>query len=112
MYGKGVDAIPSRFVDELPGEHVDVQSDQGLYGAGRSQHWDSSGFGVSVRQANVSAERRVLSANGEVFTRGDRVYHEKFGTGTIIHIDGHKLDINFERGGQKRVMDSFVTKAD
>jgi DNA helicase-2/ATP-dependent DNA helicase PcrA len=108
MYGNRVDAIPSRFVDELPGEHVDVQSDQGLYGAGRSQHWDSSGFAAAVRLP----ERRVLSENGAVFTRGDRVFHEKFGTGTIIHIDGHKLDINFDRGGQKRVMDSFVAPAE
>jgi DNA helicase-2/ATP-dependent DNA helicase PcrA len=108
MYGNRVDAIPSRFVDELPGEHVDVQSDQGLYGAGRSQHWDSSGFAAAVRLP----ERRVLSQNGAVFTRGDRVFHEKFGTGTIIHIDGHKLDINFDRGGQKRVMDSFVAPAE
>ena len=31
--------------------------------------------------------------------------------GTIIHVDGHKLDIVFENGTHKRVMDSFVTKA-
>jgi DNA helicase-2/ATP-dependent DNA helicase PcrA len=108
MYGNRVDAIPSRFVDELPGEHVEVQSEQGLYGAGRSQHWDSSGFGAAVRLP----ERKILSQNGDVFARGSRVFHEKFGTGTVIHIDGHKLDINFDRGGQKRVMDSFVALAD
>ncbi|MFK7840047.1 MAG: hypothetical protein AB8B83_06915 [Bdellovibrionales bacterium] len=36
------------------------------------------------------------------------MFHDKFGYGKIVHIDGHKLDIAFEKSGQKRVMDSFV----
>jgi len=42
---------------------------------------------------------------------GTRVFHEKFGYGKIIHIDGQKLDVAFEKSGQKRVMDSFVRQA-
>jgi hypothetical protein len=38
--------------------------------------------------------------------------HNSFGRGTVIHVDGHKLDIAFEDGSQKRVMDSFVTLSD
>ena len=45
------------------------------------------------------------------FKIGDRVFHDKFGYGDIINVDGHKLDIQFELGGSKRVMDSFVTEA-
>ncbi|MCB9990236.1 MAG: UvrD-helicase domain-containing protein [Rhodospirillales bacterium] len=106
MYGNWINAIPSRFVDELPPGHVEVQSDTGLY-QGRSSHWDSSGVRPPVRMAT---ERKVINAAGEVFARGDRVSHDKFGEGTIINIDGHKLDIAFDRGGKKRVMDSFVEK--
>jgi DNA helicase-2/ATP-dependent DNA helicase PcrA len=40
---------------------------------------------------------------------GLRVFHEKFGYGTIILIEGNKLEINFEQAGRKRVMDSFVS---
>jgi len=38
-----------------------------------------------------------------------RVFHQKFGYGTIAEIEGNKLEIDFELAGRKRVMDSFVT---
>ncbi len=117
MYGQWVNAIPSRFVDELPEEHVDVNSDSGLYDPGRSQHWDSSGFQMreqmqrQTRFAPRAASRPMAEVEGPVFSAGERVFHDKFGNGTIIHVDGHKLDIQFDGSdGSKRVMDSFVTK--
>jgi len=120
MYGNWVNAIPSRFVDELPDDHIEVQAEEGLYGnAGRSQHWDSSGFGAAEFTRKTSfidgSARRVESKADVVspeaaFRRGDHVAHEKFGRGVIIHIDGNKLDIAFQSGGTKRVMDSFITK--
>ena len=39
---------------------------------------------------------------------GLRVFHQKFGYGTIAEIEGNKLEIDFETAGRKRVMDSFV----
>jgi DNA helicase-2/ATP-dependent DNA helicase PcrA len=110
MYGSWVNAIPSRFVDELPKAQTDVQSDIGLAGSGRSSHWDSSGFVPKVQKRQIH-ERKVMSESGTVFARGDRVFHDKFGYGKIVNIDGHKLDIAFEKSGQKRVMDSFVERA-
>ncbi len=111
MYGNWINAVPSRFVDELPKDHIETQSDSGLYGAGRSAHWDSSGVQAAQRRAD-NHDRRTINAHGETLSRGDRVNHDKFGDGTIIHIDSHKLDIAFDRGGKKRVMDSFVSKID
>ena len=40
---------------------------------------------------------------------GQRVFHGKFGYGTITAIEGNKLEIDFEKAGQKRVLDSFVS---
>jgi DNA helicase-2/ATP-dependent DNA helicase PcrA len=42
------------------------------------------------------------------FGKGMRVSHKKFGNGTVIHVDGNKLDIQFDTAGRKRVLDSFV----
>jgi DNA helicase-2/ATP-dependent DNA helicase PcrA len=42
-------------------------------------------------------------------TIGLRVFHQKFGYGTIAEIEGNKLEIDFEQAGRKRVMDSFVS---
>jgi DNA helicase-2/ATP-dependent DNA helicase PcrA len=110
MYGNFINALPSRFVDELPPDQVEASADTGLYQAGRSQHWDSSGFRPAVKPQVY--ERRVMTEDGVIFTRGDKVFHDKFGYGKIINIDGHKLDINFEHGGTKRVKDSFVERVD
>ena len=105
MYGQWVNNIPSRFVDELPPEHIEMTSE--IMQAGRSAHWDSSGFTPKTKPKSQTFDRKTRSADGTIYARGDRVFHDKFGYGKIINIDGHKLDIVFETGGKKRVMDSF-----
>jgi DNA helicase-2/ATP-dependent DNA helicase PcrA len=54
----------------------------------------------------------VAKSTGTVsaFTRGDRVFHQKFGNGNVTAIDGNKLTIQFDRAGEKRVVDSFVER--
>jgi DNA helicase-2/ATP-dependent DNA helicase PcrA len=44
------------------------------------------------------------------FSAGDRVFHQKFGNGNVLHVDGNKLTIAFDRAGEKRVVDSFVER--
>ncbi len=42
------------------------------------------------------------------FARGERVFHRKFGYGTIRSVDGDRLDIAFDKAGRKKVIASFV----
>ena len=44
------------------------------------------------------------------FKVGERVFHQKFGYGHIVIIDGNKLEIDFEKAGSKKVVDSFVER--
>ena len=44
------------------------------------------------------------------FAIGDRVFHDKFGYGQVAEVDGNKLTVDFDKAGQKRVVDSFVTR--
>jgi DNA helicase-2/ATP-dependent DNA helicase PcrA len=46
------------------------------------------------------------------FVAGARVFHQKFGYGTVVAVDNDRLDIEFEHAGSKKVMDSFVVAAD
>ena len=55
-----------------------------------------------AKPAAKSFERKVQSESGEILARGDRVFHDKFGYGKIVNIDGHKLDIAFEKSGGYR----------
>ncbi|THD73621.1 MAG: AAA family ATPase [Bradyrhizobium sp.] len=45
------------------------------------------------------------------FSLHDRVFHQKFGYGQVVKIDGNKLTIAFEKAGEKKVVDSFVERA-
>jgi DNA helicase-2/ATP-dependent DNA helicase PcrA len=55
----------------------------------------------------------VAKSTGTVsdFSVGDRVFHLKFGNGNVIAIEGNKLTIQFDKAGEKRVVDSFVERA-
>jgi DNA helicase-2/ATP-dependent DNA helicase PcrA len=55
----------------------------------------------------------VAKSTGAVsdYTIGDRVFHQKFGNGNVTAIDGNKLTVQFDRAGEKRVVDSFVQRA-
>ena len=46
------------------------------------------------------------------FTIGERVFHQKFGYGTVNGIEGDKLEIGFEKAGTKKVIAKFITAAD
>jgi DNA helicase-2/ATP-dependent DNA helicase PcrA len=45
------------------------------------------------------------------FSLDDRVFHQKFGYGHVVKIDGNKLTIAFDKAGEKKVVDSFVERA-
>ncbi|KQW72167.1 DNA helicase II [Phenylobacterium sp. Root77] len=140
VYGRWTSQLPSRFVDELPLENVEASSETGYYGGGpgmQQQHgsrWDESptfGAGYSSpgwkraqernfrgshpgRGAVIEGEGRLVvseSSAASDFKRGERVFHQKFGYGQVKSVDGNKLTVGFDKAGDKKVIDSFVTKA-
>jgi DNA helicase-2/ATP-dependent DNA helicase PcrA len=120
IYGQWMSSIPSRFIGEIPPEHV---ASENSFGGGQSlwrANWSAQGdpfAHVAERQpartmtrgpapaASVGAKPRADLAIGM------RVFHEKFGYGEIIDIDGNKLEVEFEQAGAKRVLDGFVRAA-
>ena len=117
VHGQWQSAIPSRFVDELPPEHVDVDSEPGVYAGNQ----DMGGFGRGralgygggqSRAPKRDMEASLIHADPQGFGIGERVFHQKFGYGRITAIDANKLAIAFEKAGDKKVLDSFVVPAD
>ncbi len=51
------------------------------------------------------------TAEGAGLAIGTRVFHQKFGYGRIAHVDGNKLTVDFDKAGQKKVVDTFVERA-
>ncbi len=75
-----------------------------------------SGFGAgrgSVKGRTIDGElvAKSVAETPSAFSVGDRVFHQKFGNGNIRNVEGNKLTIDFDKAGQKRVLDGFVTAA-
>jgi DNA helicase II / ATP-dependent DNA helicase PcrA len=69
--------------------------------------------GTSPRRLPLTIEGELIAKSTgttSAFTLGDRVFHQKFGNGNVTAIDGNKLTIQFDRAGEKRVVDSFVER--
>nr|WP_246337283.1 UvrD-helicase domain-containing protein [Azospirillum oleiclasticum] len=130
LYGNWVSAIPSRFIDELPGDAVEAEAQSGLF-AGASGAGGQAGFGgfresprFDFRAPQRQAPMRGVTLEGTAYhvearprpdapyAKGARVFHQKFGYGTVVAIEQDKLSIDFDQSGNKKVMDSFVMPAE
>jgi DNA helicase II / ATP-dependent DNA helicase PcrA len=175
IHGAWSSTVPSRFIDELPEESVEVGESQGGFGGfggyggyARSRFDDMETFGSdyptpgwqraqarmnrggrfdeagpdyddntdapsssrprarSEQLARVQSgegrriRRDPLTIDGELvakstghspYAAGDRIFHQKFGYGDVLLVDGNKLTILFDKAGEKRVVDSFVERA-
>ncbi|MEM9210124.1 MAG: UvrD-helicase domain-containing protein [Pseudomonadota bacterium] len=135
VYGQWQSSVPSRFVDELPQDHVDVLTPPGLYGGGmgqvapsgsdledralRADAYNSPGWrrmqarsGHNGLSQPSDAKHIVIDATAlSAFDIGDRVFHQKFGYGEVIGIEGDKLTIEFDKAGTKHVVARFVSAA-
>ncbi|ACI99429.1 UvrD-helicase domain-containing protein [Rhodospirillum centenum] len=140
IHGSWATSLPSRFVDELPAEHVEVENAPGIGGAGfGSGGFGSGGFGgasagggwsgfgdrfnrMGRQAAQAPARGRVIEGTAcqvaprsrpdRPFNPGSRVFHQKFGYGTVVAVENDKLEIKFDATGVKKVMDSFVVPAE
>ena len=130
-------SLPSRFIQELPADHVefdeivgsaDRASDSWLptgHNKGFASRYDTPGWRRAEARQRVWDEggRRGppspgptfegsvhgrQSASSSTFQAGSRVFHTKFGPGAVVAVDGSKLTVDFDKAGRKLVMDSFV----
>ena len=139
VYGQWQSALPSRFIDELPEKHIDVLTPPGLYGGGfgaagmrspgaggiedratKADVYNSPGWKrlqERSAQRGLSQPREARHAVIDLdavssFTEGDRVFHKKFGYGSVTAIEGDKLEIAFDKAGVKHVVAGFVVSAE
>lgn len=130
-----IDELPEAHVEVLtpPGLYGGGYGAAGMGGFGAGSA--STGIEARVAEANVynspgwkrlqtRAAQRPVSQPREArdtvidmqavsaHTMGERVFHQKFGYGVIIGIEGDKLEIDFEKAGAKKVVARFITGAD
>src|ERR1700722_13591215 len=129
-------SIPSRFIQELPADHVEfdeiIGSSDRAYGSwpspvrdvgfasrydtpgwkraeARQREWGEAGPPRGPRPSSPMFEASVhRGAPSSPFHAGSRVFHNKFGPGAVVAVDGPKLTVDFDKAGRKLVMESFV----
>jgi len=147
VFGRWQSQMASRFIDELPEEHVEVLTPPGLYGgnfgaagmAAQATHTENDGLESELadrvakadvynspgwRRLQNRSQQRGMTQPAEArnitidmtasssHTVGNRVFHQKFGYGEIIEIEGDKLVIEFDKAGEKKVVAKFIVAAD
>ena len=114
IYANWQASMPSRFIEEIPSEYVQTsgQSLESRRQAAAAPSMFASGPFTSTRRSSGGAQTprpRVTDVQPQASVPlGATVFHQKFGEGTVIAVDGSRLEINFENGGIKRVMANFV----
>ena len=136
IYGNWQSSIPSRFVSEIPQSEIEHFDEMGISGdffdgTVQSEPWNHIGLSdqqklrTPKRRGNLNVESIGPSGNqmaledrssaediaGHIFfAPGDRVFHQKFGMGTVRQADGDKLEIAFDKAGDKKVISRFVRR--
>ncbi len=136
VHGSWQSALPSRFIKEIPENLVDASVDEGFYGgytgfrdnenaANFGSTYDSPGWkraqanraasgGFRSRPPTIEAQAwsvQTSDPGASLYARDDRVFHQKFGYGRVRYVEGNKLTVDFDKAGEKRVIDQFVSRA-
>ncbi len=131
IFGRWQSVLPSRFVDELPHDHVEAESETGystipggedgfvgtVEDLGERSSYTSPGWKRLKENAGKYTAGPVIDGKATLlasesghssFKIGQRVHHEKFGYGQVLDANGTKLKVNFEKVGLKKVISTFV----
>ncbi|WP_374384325.1 ATP-dependent helicase [Dongia sp.] len=129
IHNQWQNSLPSRFLAELPKEHIDRQDHAGFAPA-RTSNFASAGFASSNWGGNaagwvgngrsfaqrksqtIDLEAEILPTTSGTYPPGARVFHQKFGYGKVLTAEGDKLEIAFDKAGVKKVMAGFVMPAE
>ena len=137
IFGQWQSALPSRFIDELPDEHIEILTPPGLYGGSfgaaapnvssfseindkENDTYNSPGWRRMKERSRFketfvdnTKDLGILESKAvDISDLNGRIFHQKFGYGKITSKDGDKLTILFEKAGEKKVLAKYIINAD
>ena len=138
IFGQWQSALPSRFIDELPEEHVEILTPPGLYGGSfgaaapnissfsekgednESDTYNSPGWRRMKNKSRTNEtfgndNKDIITIDTTTVETKDltkRIFHQKFGYGQVLSTDGDKLTILFEKAGEKKILAKYIVSAD
>ncbi len=111
IYANWQTSIPSRFLEELPDAHVEQTGGNRMARIAAATSFSGQFPVVARRPRTIDVwEQPGRPARTDQIPVGARVFHQKFGYGTVKSVNDDKLDVAFETAGDKRVLDRFVER--
>lgn len=137
LFGSTTRNPPSRFLDEIPEDYKENQTDSGSIYAAAGRGFGAGGFSsssgdrksslyggsshssgrsgsryVSARDGGASSRPKAPKPVGVTYSVGDTVTHKAFGTGVVMNVkkmgNDSLLEIAFDRAGTKKVMANYA----
>ncbi len=114
IYASWQSSIPSRFIEELPEADIEQTGSAALARDARvlAATTFTGQFPLTARRARTIEvwEQPERPARIDAICVGTRVFHQKYGYGTVKAAEQDRLDVAFDKAGAKRVLDRFVEK--
>lgn len=132
VYGQWQNNIPSRFINELPPQYIDIVNQSSVCFSGsqnnyksKSQWYEKKNTSNVIQDSdrysyvredsgwsgNIYQAKRTAKNASTDMPIGTRVHHDTFGYGKILNFEGNKLEIWFDKYGHKKLMKDYVKKA-
>ena len=134
LYGEGTANHVSRFVEELPPQHVEIMTSPRMFNTYNGQEKNTDGINASQlsleennggysspgyrrwesakRQPNRNPPPTRRNSVKVAYQVGERVFSVKFGYGEVIEVSDDKVQVEFESSGSKQIIASYIQKAD
>ncbi|MBP5353238.1 MAG: UvrD-helicase domain-containing protein [Alphaproteobacteria bacterium] len=134
IYGQWQNNVPSRFLNELPSPCLQIiNQTSNCYGGNERQSYQYGGYAKPKKPAfsTKPSYQRYTAENEHEYSYeaddyadyssyqtsrtssliGVKVYHESFGYGKIVGVSGQTCEVNFEKGGRRKVLGTYLRRA-
>ena len=118
VYGQWQNNIPSRFINELPPQNIELCNNVTDF----YSQYTNNGYNRNYNRAAQDnwqpwykrSKRPSLSQQSDAQKQviGTHVYHETFGHGKVVNMEGDTLHIFFKGLGTKKIHKDYVSKID
>jgi len=109
-FGQNISSIPSRFIDELPKESINVIHNvdgNHIYNKSAQSYYSDN----NKKSFNKNNDKKASYDRSAKFKIGDNVFHHKFGKGYVTDVKGKHISVSFSISGNKTLMEDFLQKS-
>lgn len=120
LYGRTNHSVASRFIEELPEDHVErlnkVQKEVSYSKASYNmldkytkKYMNNANKAQIAKKAHATIKEKTDTPDVDNIKLGSKVHHPKFGIGTVVAIKGSDVTIAFDNQGIKTINKEYTT---